>query len=525
MGDELHVCVLGGLHVAVGGRPVVGLASAKARALLTYLAITGAAQSRSALAGLLWSELPEEAARTNLRLVLTKLRRALPEHVAVTRQSVALAAERRVWVDALEVARLSNATGDPDALLAAVGLCRGEFLEGVEVPGAPLFEQWVVNERAACRAAVLGVLDRAMQVARDRADTFTGIDVARRMLNLEPLHEEAHRALMWFLAHGGQTSAALAQYERCRSLLAEELGLEPSPATVALREEITRAEGYGELSAPSLVAPGMTAARLLPIPRELPRPASDFTGRGDELTTLLGMLELGDSGEGVPTPPGLEAPVLICAIDGMGGVGKSALATQVAHQLADRFPDGQLYVNLHGATPGLTPLDPLHALGRMLRALGMNPAEVPTEVEEAAARFRSLAAQRRLLVLLDNARDAEQVRPLLPASRTCRVLITSRQALTTLEGIRAVHLDVLPHRRAAELLGRIAGRERIDADPQAAAELVDLCVRLPLAIRIAGARLAARPGWHAQVLAQRLADASDRLNELAAGEPALHSSF
>jgi DNA-binding SARP family transcriptional activator len=208
MGEQLRVRVLGGLHLTVGGRPLAELASAKARALLVYLAVTGTAQSRSALAGLLWSDLPEEAARTNLRLVLTKLRRALPGHVEVTRQSVALAADQPVWVDALEVVRLAAEADDPDALLAAVDLCRGEFLAGVEVPGAPLFDQWVVAERAASRATVLGVLDRAVQLARERGDTDVGIQVARRLVALEPLHEEAHRALMWFLVHGGQPSAA-----------------------------------------------------------------------------------------------------------------------------------------------------------------------------------------------------------------------------------------------------------------------------------------------------------------------------
>jgi tetratricopeptide (TPR) repeat protein len=161
----------------------------------------------------------------------------------------------------------------------------------------------------------------------------------------------------------------------------------------------------------------------------------------------------------------------------------------------------------------------------LLRALGLDPAQIPAEVDEAAARFRSLAAQRRLLMLLDNARDAEQVRPLLPASRTCAVLITSRQALTTLEGIHAVHLDVLPDQQALELLGRIAGQDRITADPQAAIDVVHWCGRLPLAIRITGARLAARPGWPVRAVALRLADATHRLDELAAGEQTVHASF
>jgi tetratricopeptide (TPR) repeat protein len=262
------------------------------------------------------------------------------------------------------------------------------------------------------------------------------------------------------------------------------------------------------------------------IPRELPRPIADFTGRGDELVTLRGLLA-GGVGESGTSPAKGGQPVVISAIDGMGGIGKSALAIQVAHGLADAgtFPDGQLYVNLQGATPGLAPLDPLEALGRMLRALGVEPAQIPAGADEAAARFRSLVAERHLLVLLDNAATPEQVRPLLPGSPTCGVLITSRHVLATLEGTRRLHLDVLPEDQALELLGRIAGSERIATDPQAAAEVMRYCGYLPLAIRIAGARLVARPGWEVRLLATRLADVTGRLQELQVGELAVRASF
>ena len=247
MEQDLHVRVLGRTELAVSGRPLVELASAKAAALLVYLAVTGTGHSRSALAGLLWSDLPEQTARANLRMVLSKLRRVLPDHLEVTRQAVALASGQDVWVDAVEVARVAAGERDGGELLAAVRLCRGEFLEGVEVPGAPLFDEWLVGRRAAVRADMLAVMDRAVQLARDRGDRATGVEVARRMLELEPLQEEAHRALMWFLASGGQRSAALAQYETCRYVLEEELGIEPSVATVALREEIAGAGGFTEL--------------------------------------------------------------------------------------------------------------------------------------------------------------------------------------------------------------------------------------------------------------------------------------
>ena len=262
------------------------------------------------------------------------------------------------------------------------------------------------------------------------------------------------------------------------------------------------------------------------VPRELPRRIPDFTGRSDELAALRDLLG-GGSGEcGTPSAKA-GPPVVISAIDGMGGIGKSALAIEAAHELVGvgAFPDGQLYVNLQGAKVGLAPMEPLDALGRMLRSLGVEPARIPTDVEEASARFRSLAAEHRLLVVLDNAEGPEQVRPLLPGSPTCRVVITSRRVLATLEGTRLLHLDVLPPDQALELIGRIAGQERIAADLSAAAEVVRLCGYLPLAIRIAGARLVAPSGGKVKKLGARLADATRRLEELQAGELAVRASF
>jgi DNA-binding SARP family transcriptional activator len=252
MEQGLRLRVLGATELTVDGRPVAGLASAKATALLVHLAVTGTARSRSALAGLLWSDLPEETARANLRLALTKLRRALPEQLLVTRQSVALDPARPVWVDAVEVARLVAARAEGEELLAGARLCRGELLAGFEVQGAELFDEWVLGRRAAARADQLALLERAVQDARERRDTAAGVEVARRMLELEPLHEEAHRALMWFLATGGQRGAALAQFDTCRYLLREELGQEPSAAAVALRDQIAQAGGFADLGPPRL---------------------------------------------------------------------------------------------------------------------------------------------------------------------------------------------------------------------------------------------------------------------------------
>ncbi len=341
MEQELRVRVLGGAELAVSGRPLVELASAKAAALVVYLAVTGTGHSRSALAGLLWSDLPEATARANLRLVLTKLRRVLPEHLEVTRQTVALAPGRPVWVDAVEVARVTAGERDGGELLAAVRLCRGDFLEGFGVPGAPLFDEWLVGRRAAVRADMLALMDRAVALARDRGDAATGIEVGRRMLELEPLHEEAHRALMWFLATGGQRSAALAQYETCCYMLREELGIEPSAATVTLRDEIAGAGEFTELGARQgtgvagrEAAPPATTAAPAP---DLPRPLTTLVGRERELARLHELLE----------DPACRLVTLV----GPGGIGKTRLALEVAATRHGRHRDGAVFVSFVGTGP------------------------------------------------------------------------------------------------------------------------------------------------------------------------------
>jgi tetratricopeptide (TPR) repeat protein len=262
--------------------------------------------------------------------------------------------------------------------------------------------------------------------------------------------------------------------------------------------------------------PGLTATPASPpaVPHELPADIPDFTGHEAKLDRLLGVFTHAS-----------DASPKVVAVHGVGGVGKSAFAIHAAHQLAVRFSDGQLYLNLQGATAGLQPLDPVDALARLLRALGFDGRDIPVEVEEAAARFRSRVAGRRILLVLDNAVSAGQIRPLLPASSTCAALITSRQVLATVDGASHVHLDVLPAGQAIGLLGQIAGVERLAVDPQAAADVARQCDYLPLALRIAGARLAARPSWPVRALAERLGDERTRLDELEAADLAVRSCY
>ena len=447
MEQELRVRVLGATELAVDGHPLVGLASAKATALLVYLAVTGTAQSRSALAGLLWSDLPEATARANLRLALTKLRRALPAQLLVTRPAVALDPARPVWVDAVEVGRLVAGTPEGEELLAGARLCRGDFLSGFEAPGAELFDEWVLGWRAASRADQLALLERAVQDARDRTDAAAGVEVARRMLELEPLHEEAHRALMWFLATGGQRAAAVAQFETCRYLLREELGQDPSPATVTLRDQITHAGGFTDLPPargqavdnpgrrlpvrlPSRLGPPIPVGRgrsRLPVGRSA-RSVAPATGMGaapGPLTALIGREQDLARLHALLDDPACRLVTLV----GPGGIGKTRLALEAGATRRGRHRDGVVTVSFVGTSPARPEGAADLVVTNLAAALGVSLA-VPREPRELLA---DALAGRELLLVLDNLeqlRDAAGVlAELLGRAPGVQVLGTSRRRL------------------------------------------------------------------------------------------------
>ncbi|MUL42647.1 AfsR family transcriptional regulator [Streptomonospora sp. PA3] len=264
-------------------------------------------------------------------------------------------------------------------------------------------------------------------------------------------------------------------------------------------------------------AAGAVRSAARPVPAQLPPDISDFTGRGEEVARLRA--RLGASAD----PGGEPGPVVVSAVAGMGGVGKTALALRVAHAAAADFPDGRLYADLRGAQE--TPADPAQVLAGFLHAVGVEGAALPGPLEERSALFRSLLAGRRMLVVLDDAGSERQVRPLVPGAPGCAVLITSRARLTGLEGAHLVDLDVLEPAQALELFTRIVGGERAAAEPDAAAEIVRLCGNTPLAVRIAGARLNGRPRWPLSRLVRLLSDERRRLDELAAGDLAVRATF
>ncbi|WP_344442527.1 ATP-binding protein [Kitasatospora nipponensis] len=293
-------------------------------------------------------------------------------------------------------------------------------------------------------------------------------------------------------------------------LLTASRGRQPEEGAVA-----GASAGDPSSAAAAQPAPGGPPGRV--VPRLLPYAVPDFTGRSVE---VAGLLELVAGRSRQPA-----APVVISAIDGMAGVGKTALAVHVGHLLAEGFPDGQLFVDLHGFTPGDSPLDAGAALARLLRAVGVGDDRLPEQVEDRAQLWRSEVADRRLLIVLDNAADAAQVRPLIPGSPGSLVLITSRRRLPALAGAVGMSLDVLGPDEAVALFTEIVGPARVAGHGEAVVEIVTLCGRLPLAVRIAAARLAHRATWTPEHLLVRLRDQHRLLAELSVQDHSVAAAF
>ena len=323
------------------------------------------------------------------------------------------------------------------------------------------------------------------------------------LVALHPLREALVGRLMLALHRSGRRADALAVYQELRNRLAEDLGIDPGELLRDLHMAILRDEaGPG---------PGVAGETAL-VPRQLPAPVRHFVGRAAELKELSALMD--DTGVGT---------VIISAIDGSGGIGKTALALHWAHRVAARFPDGQLYVNLRGYDASGSPTRPSEAIRGFLDAFGVPADRIPADIDARAALFRSMIADRRVLVVLDNARDVEQVRPLLPAGAGCLAVVTSRVRLTGLvavEGAHPIALDLLTYSEAHELLARHLGPERLDTDPIAVDALITGCARLPLALAIMAARAATQRATPLADFVAELADARRRLDALDAGDAA-----
>jgi DNA-binding SARP family transcriptional activator len=458
-----------------------------------------------------WADRPPQRAREVLYSYLSRLRHALAaaNDVHIGRQSAGyiltvdpMAVDLHRFHRLLTEARAAGDDADEaDLLEQALGLWRGEAFGALDTPWVNTVRDDLDRQRL---AAELERNDLALRRGRHAA-LLAGLSAAAAT---RPLDERLAAQLLLALYRSGRQADALAHYQQMRVRLADELGTDPSPPLQQLHQRILTSD-------PSLAAP--TAETTRPTagsapPRQLPTPPRSFTGRADALAILDALLTA--HGEH-------STAVVISALSGTAGIGKTALAVHWAHQVADRFPDGQLYVNLRGFDPGGQTMAPAEAIGGFLHALGMPPQRIPADLDARVGLYRSELSGRRILIVADNARDAAHVRPLLPGTPGCLVLVTSRSQLSGLvaaDGAHPVTLDLLSTAEARELLAHRLGQHRIAAQRQAVEDIITSCSRLPLALAIVAARAAIRPSFGLDVLAKELHEARAGLDAFSDGE-------
>jgi DNA-binding SARP family transcriptional activator len=523
----VRVSVLGPV-TAWQGEHEISPGQPRQRAVLGVLATrANRVVSRSELVDAVWGHQSPASAEGGIYTYVAGLRRILepdrprrdPGRVLV---SAGAGYMLRLGPDALDAvvferdlgqARKLRAQGDLSAsanmLDHALGLWRGMAFAGVPGPFADAERQRLAELRTAA--------------AEERADVFIALGRHEEALPdltvlvaEHPMRERSRGLLMIALYRCGRQAEALQAYRDARDALAEELGIDPGSELSRIHQQVLAMDPA--LDPPKAAVTAAAAAgqgtegREDGIPAQVPLEISGFTGRQSELGRLHSML---------PGTAGTTIPVAV--ITGMAGIGKTALAIRFARQVLPQFPDGQLYVNLRGFDPSGLPLQPGDVLRRFCDALGVPPKRVPDAIEAQVGLFRSLLDGKRMLLVLDNARTTEQVRPLLPGSPGCMVLITSRSQLTGLvaaEGARPLPLDVLTHDEARQVLDLRLGADRTAAEETAAAELIRLCARLPLALSVISARAATQPGLGLADLAAELHDGQARLDLLDAGDEA-----
>ncbi|NUR83776.1 MAG: AAA family ATPase, partial [Nonomuraea sp.] len=521
MSDDIYIRLLGTVR-AERGREPLDPGPGRQRAALAILASAPALPvPMNVIVGGVWGDEPPRHAEQSVYTYISGLRRVFEPDRGRRAPSRLLSGTaggyvlnvKPCQVDALcfaervDDARLSQRDGDdPRAvrlLDEALALWHGTALCGVAGPFAE-------RERSRLELLRLTALEqRCESLLRLRRHQEITDDL-RDLTQRHPLRERARELLMLALYQSGRQAEALEVYEEVRALLAEELALTPGEGLRRCHELVLRGDpAPGPRPLPDEAPPGGG------VPHQLPRHLAGFVGRARELAELEARL--------APADGTYAAPLVI--VTGPPGVGKSTLAAQVAHLVRHRFPGGQLFVNCRGATPELPALSALDVLGRFLRGLGVRADAVPADLDEAAAMWRSLLYDRQVLVLLDDAAGLAQIRPLLSTPLGTALLVTSRENMNWGEDAHQLVLGRMTQEESAAMLAGLAGDARVRAGAQDTAELVRLCEGLPLALRIAGARLAGRPDWSVATMADRLGDERRRLHELVAGDLAVRASL
>jgi len=499
--------ILGPLDVIVDGRSRTP-GSPRQRAVLAVLLINAnRTTSIDQLLGALWSDAAPDTAVGQIHTLVWRLRRLLGQAIVTRPGGYQLvvppgASDAELFgaraAAGAELARSGQLGLAAERFSMALALWRGGALCDVRLPG----------DARACglQAAVAELTERRLAVERDHIDVELRrgrhaelVPMLQHRVDAEPLREDLRERLMLALHRGGRRAEALEVYRRGREVLVAELGLEPGGGLRRLHAQILAGD------------PGLDGAGgHRPGGCQLPVDLADFVAREELVAELAAVLTAAGG-----TPPTV-------AISGVAGCGKTALAVHVAHLVRHRYPDGQLFVDLRGVDE---PLPSGEVLARFLRALGEDGRALPADPDERAALFRARTTGRRVLVVLDNAGCEAHVRPLLPADPGCALLVTSRRRLVTLPAAHQVDVAVFTPAEALTLLERTAGVQRVVVEPAACAVVVDRCGYLPLAIRIAGARLAARPHRPVARLADQLADERARLDVLRTGDLAVRSSL
>jgi DNA-binding SARP family transcriptional activator/tetratricopeptide (TPR) repeat protein len=480
--------------------------------------------SFDALADAAWAADRTDTARATIRNYIRRLRQVLGDNVGariVTRDPGYLIEIDDDEYDLLAFTRLHRrgATAAAqgawqeaaDTLGTALSLWRGEPM--VDIPSSVLRHR-EVPRLSELRLQALETLADA-QLHLGRPDVV--VTELAQLVREHPLRERPHALLMLALYRTGRQGDALAAYQAARGVLTDELGVEPGPELCELHTRILRNDPDllpRKESHPAHASPQVAGLAVV-VPHQLPAAVPRLAGRAGELKTLYDVL----------TEP---APATVVVIGGAAGVGKTTLALRWAHDVADRFADGQLYVDLRGFGPADRPVTPTEAIRGFLDAFGVPVDRIPKDLPGQTGLFRSLLAGKRVLIVLDNARDAAQVRPLLPGSPTCRVVVTSRSELTGVvatEGARALNLDVLSDLEAADLLVGRLDAERTASEPGVVAELTELCARLPLALSVVAARAAVRPQLPLAAFVTELRDVRGRLDALDIGDTAVRGVF
>ncbi|MGW3044737.1 BTAD domain-containing putative transcriptional regulator [Kitasatospora sp. NPDC001159] len=500
--EGLRVALLGPVRVRHGGRDVAP-GSAQRQAVLAALALrAGQVVTVEALTRMVWGESAPASVGAVVRNHISRLRAAIgavggdAAAVLVSRAGGYVLELADRGLDAAEFDLLADAAGrhrdrgEPAEAVRryreALALWTGTALSGVPGPDAERQRERLAGRR-------LTVLEHCLELELGLGEHLRLVEELTALAAGHPLRESLRGLLMTALYRAGRQAEALDVFADTRRVLAGELGVEPGPELRRLQRLILCAD-------PALAPPA--AAPASPPPAQLPADIGDFTGRAAEVDLLANAL-LGGAGAGAP----------VVVVSGAVGVGKTTLAVRAARAVRSAFPDGQLHARLDG--PGGRTAD---ILAGFLRALGEPTGDAPERPAERAQRYRAALAGRRVLVLLDGARDEEQLRHLLPDVPSCAVLVTGRARLTGLAPSFALRLGPLAPEESVAFLSAVAGHARIAAEPAAAEAIATACGQLPLALRVAAVKLAARPAWSVAAVADRLRDGDRRLTELRVGD-------